>query len=104
MPRKSRRRTREQVHVKLRVVTLRRMKKGELVRKLKQAIRTRMVPEGIELAYIDWSKEGRSGHLSESQTIGDDAADELHKIYAMMRAGGRWRIENVRTGERLDDS
>lgn len=44
------------LHLKLRVVVLEPMTEAEAVRKLKDAARTGIVPEGIDIAWIDWAR------------------------------------------------
>lgn len=84
MPRKSDSRARwgttpEPLMLKFRVVVLRRMRKSEVVQKLKEAVRRGVVPEGIEIRYMDWSK-GREGELREGR-IDQARLTELQAFY-----------------------
>lgn len=59
------------------------MPKSEAVRKLHQAVRTGFVPEGIEIAYMDWAK-GTEGRVREGQIDGDMLMD-MRAFYGAMR-------------------
>lgn len=65
--------------MKFRLTITRRMSKGDAIRKLKRAIRSGMVPEGIEIHWIDW-ESGSEGHVSEG-TIPGERLDEMRVFY-----------------------
>ncbi len=65
--------------MKFRLSITRRMPKGEAIRKLKRAIRSGMVPEGIEIHWIDWAS-GAEGHVSEG-TIDGSTLVEMRIFY-----------------------
>lgn len=79
--------------LKIRVVPTRPMRKSEMFRLVETAFRRRLVPEGIDIRWVDWQKgtEGRA-----SGRISDDVAAALADFHAAMRhAGTEFRIEKV---------
>jgi hypothetical protein len=56
----------EPLMLKFRVIALRKMRKSEMVRKLREAVRRGVVPEGIEIRWMDWAK-GEEGQLREGR-------------------------------------
>lgn len=80
MPRKK-----QPLMLKFRVRPLRRMRKSELISKLKEAVRRGVVPEGIEIRYMDWAK-GTEGQLGEGR-IPASRLNEFRNFYrALARA------------------
>lgn len=65
--------------MKFRLSITRRMSKGEAIKKLKRAIRSGMVPEGIEIHWIDW-ESGKEGHVSEG-SIDGARLNEMRILY-----------------------
>ena len=62
MPKKKKRRaTRETLMIRIRVRPKRRMRKRDVIAKLLYTAETGMVPDDIEISWIDWSK-GASGN------------------------------------------
>lgn len=69
------------LQIKFRLSTTRRMTKSEAMRKLRRAIRSGYVPEGIEIRWIDWAKEGREGYAPSEGTIDGDRLKEMRVFY-----------------------
>lgn len=78
--------------LKFRLIPLRRMTVKEAYAKLRQAVRTGYVPEGIEVRYMDWAS-GREGRLSEGRIDGKLLEDLRVFYHAMMQSD--IRIERV---------
>lgn len=73
----------KRLHLKIRLVLTRPMSRRRAVALVERAMRTRRVPEGIELAWIDWGKEDDSGSIKrEGEFLDDDAHDALVDFYA----------------------
>lgn len=89
------RRKKENVNIKVRVRLTRRMRKQEAIKLVHQAIKRRIVPEGIELQWLDWSRaEGGAGN--EGSYLDDEAHDALVNFYHMLTDGQtRMRIAVV---------
>ena len=68
--------------LKFRVVPTRTMRKSELLRLLQRAVRTGVVPDGIELRWMDWAK-GEEGRQNSGQIPGNAWA-ELRSFYGAM--------------------
>ncbi len=89
----------KELHVKIRVVVLRRMSVGEARHKLQRTVRTGIVQEGIRIAWIDWRREGSAGYAEGGQYLGDDAADALGAFYgALHHEDSETRIEVIHEG------
>lgn len=83
------------LHLKMRVRLTRPMSERAAIKLIKRAIRTRYIPEGIELAWIDWQK-GEGAHAREGEYIGDEAHDALLLFWnAITHPGTTTRIERV---------
>lgn len=88
------RRKQETLMLKLRVRPTRPMRRSELWRLIRQAVRTGYVPDGIELDWIDWQKGG--GRRARSGQIDGDAWEELRKFYgALVHGNPRLRMERT---------
>ncbi|MCP4899831.1 MAG: hypothetical protein GY906_22925 [bacterium] len=77
MPRKKP--DRRSLMMKIRVRPLVRMPKSELIRQVRKAIRTRMVPDTIEISYMDWEK-GDGAELNSGRLEGRQL-DDLRAFY-----------------------
>jgi hypothetical protein len=71
------------VSLKFRLTITRRMRKDEAVTLLKRAVRTGIVPDGIEIHYVDWLS-GREGHHMNGGTI--DNLEEMRAFYRVLVA------------------
>lgn len=81
--------------LKIRVVPTRPMRKSELFKLVETAFRRRLIPEGIEIYWVDWQK-GREGRINEGR-ISQDVADALANFHAVMKhASTEFRVEKVR--------
>ena len=69
------------LQIKFRLTITRRMTKSEAMRKLRRAIRSGYVPEGIEIHWIDWAKEGREGYAPSEGTIDGSRLEEMRVFY-----------------------
>ena len=73
----------KRLHLKIRVVLLRPMSVGEARQKLQRTVRTGIVQEGIDLAWIDWRNPDATAGMSPHGTyLGEDARDALGSFYA----------------------
>lgn len=72
----------QNLYVKFRLGITRRMRKSEALELLGEALRTGVVPDGINIAYIDW-ETGKEGKVNNAGTI---AADELEQMRAFYGA------------------
>ena len=92
-------RARSTLHVKIRVVTTRRMTVGEARAKLRRTIRTGIVQEGIDLAWIHWS-DPSSAQVKRSGTyLDEDALSALREFYgAIHHEDTRTRVEVIDEG------
>lgn len=89
------------LHLKIRVTPTHRMKLKTLLALVERAIRTGTVPPGIEIHWIDWSKEGSAGRAEAEGRIPDPSRAALQRWYgAMMKSGLRvGRIKRDMTGQ-----
>ena len=72
------------LQIKFRLVITRRITKSDAMRKLRRAIRSGYVPDGIEIRWIDWSKEGREGYAPSEGTIDGDRLEEMRAFYGAL--------------------
>ncbi len=80
--------------LKIRVVPTRPMRKSELFKLVETAFRRRLIPEGIEVHWVDWQK-GKEGRAQ--GRISGDVADALASFHAAMKhAATEFRVEKVR--------
>lgn len=88
------------LHVKIRVVIKRRMSVGEARQKLQRTVRTGIVQEGIEIAWIDWRKGYNSAGVAKGGTyLGDDAKEALADFYgAIHHDETKTRVEVIHEG------
>lgn len=75
---------RDSLHIKIRIVLERPMTVGEARAKLRRTIRTRVVQEGIDLAWIDWRRPGASGRKRGGTYLDDQAIEALEQFYAAL--------------------
>ena len=66
------------LHLKVRVILTRRMSEAMAYSKLLQAVETGVVPDGIEIRWVDWEK-AEHGRAS-SGRIEDDVAEALRRF------------------------
>ncbi len=72
------------LHLKIRVILTRRMSEQMAYSKLLQAVETGVVPDGIEIAWVDWEK-GEHGRAN-SGRIDDDVAKALQDFAGAIAA------------------
>ena len=91
--------SKRKLHLKIRIVLTRRMTVGEARAKLRRTIRTGIVQEGIELAWINW-RDPRTAKRERSGTyLDDDALEALTRFYgAIHHEDTRTRVEVVDEG------
>jgi hypothetical protein len=88
-----------ELHVKIRVVLLRRMSVGEARQKLQRTVRTGIVQEGIRIAWIDWRREGSAGFAEGGTYLDEGAKDALGAFYgALHHEDSETRIEVIHEG------
>ena len=86
----------QNLYIKFRLGITRRMRKSEALQLLSDALRTGVVPDGIDIAYIDW-ESGREGKYN----AGTIPADELE---AMRSFYGAYESENAHVrAERVEN-
>lgn len=90
-------RERRRLHVKIRVIITRPMTQATAEKLLRRAIRTRYVPEGIELAGVDWAQTERGfGTVASGEYVGDEMYDALLDFYtAVTHPNTKTRVEVV---------
>lgn len=87
------------LHLKIRVILLRPMTVGEARQKLQRTVRTGIVQEGIEVAWIDWRKPETAGRAGRGTYLGEDAKYALADFYnAIHHADTRTRVEVIHEG------
>lgn len=87
------------LHVKIRVRLTRRMSKADALAKLKRTVRTGVVQEGIELAWIDWRSPGTARRERGGTLLGKDALAALREFYnAIHHEDTRTRVEVIDEG------
>lgn len=79
----------EDIHIKIRVSLTESMSKQEAVRRLRTTIKTRIVQEGIELHWLDWSAPERKGSANYGSYLEDEAHDALVNFYYALTAPNR---------------
>ena len=90
MPRKKP--DRRDLMMKVRVIPLVPMPKSELMRQVRRAIRTSIVPDTIQISYMDWEK-GTGARVNDGRVEGDDL--ESLKRFAGAFAAADTRVERV---------
>lgn len=80
------RRRADNLYLKFRLKVLWRMPKSVAVQKLKDAIRTGICPDGIEIEYLDWQNESARGSIREGEIPGSQL-DQMRVFYGAMRSG-----------------
>lgn len=87
-----RRRTRNKretpLHLKIRVTPTHRMKLKTLLGLVERAVRTGIVPPGIDIHWLDWQKEGSAGRASAEGRIPVPAMESLRRWYGAMQSSG----------------
>lgn len=87
------------LHLKIRVRTTRRMTVGEARAKLRRTVRTGIVQEGIELAWIDWRTPGTARKTRGGTYLDDEALEALTRFYnAIHHEDTRTRVEVIDEG------
>lgn len=80
----------ENIFLKFRVIATKPLRVGQAVNKLKQALRTGYVPDGIEIIGMDWRKG--EGYRFRSGSVPGPALDEMRLFYrALMKSDIRVR-------------
>ncbi len=64
------------IHIKVGIIIKRPMSKAEAEKLKNRAIRTGIVPEGIELAYVDWER-GKGKKFRSGRYVGEEAHQAL---------------------------
>jgi len=80
--------------MKFRVTPLVRMPASEIVRQLKRALRTRIVPPTIRIEYMDWAK-GRGGRMGAN--AGRIDGEQLEDLRAFLGAIAKSDVRVERT-------
>lgn len=80
------RRHESNLQLKFRLVVLERMTKTEALQKLRRAVRSGMVPRGIEIHWIDWAKEGREGYAGSMGSIDGNRLEDMRVFYGALVA------------------
>ena len=89
----------KKLHIKIRVRVLRRMSVGEAREKLQRTVRTGIVQEGIEVAWIDWRAPNKAGAASGGTYLGTDAREALAAFYnAIHHEDTGTRVEVIHEG------
>ena len=92
-------REKSRLHVKVRIRTTRRMTKRDALDKLRRTVRTGVVQEGIELAWIDWKSPGTARRERGGTYLGKDALAALREFYdAIHHEDTRTRVEVIDEG------
>ncbi len=87
------------LHLKIRVRVLRPMSVGESRDKLQRTVRTGIVQEGIEVAWIDWRNPDKAGHAGGGSYLSEDAKNALADFYgAIHHAETATRVEVIHEG------
>lgn len=81
------RRNPENLYLKFRLNVTEPMTAREAFDKFKQAVRTGYVPQGIEIAYMDWSNTKTGGAVLREGRIGGDQWRDLKAFYGALREG-----------------
>lgn len=95
-----RRKKRENLMIKFRVIPQRRMTVGEAKRLLMDTLRTGMVQEGIEIRWMDWEK-GIEGVVRGNQKFRDGQIpkrklEDMREFFGALRmASGDLRVERA---------
>ena len=84
----------KRLHLKIRVILTRPMSVGEAREKLQRTVRTGIVQEGIEVAWIDWRTPGSAGYGGHGTYLGAEAMSALSEFYAA--------IHHPETGTRVE--
>lgn len=89
----------KKLHIKIRVRILRRMSVGEARDKLQRTVRTGIVQEGIEVAWIDWRAPREAGAAAGGTYLGADAREALGAFYdAIHHEDTGTRVEVIHEG------
>ena len=93
-------RANKRLHLKIRIVLTRRMSVGEAREKLQRTVRTGIVQEGIDLAWIDWRVPGgQAGAARGGSYLGADAREALGQFYgAIQHPETKTRVEVIHEG------
>lgn len=75
--------------LKFRLVVNRPMRKSEALRLLKRAVRTGVMPEGIELRWLDWARPTRTGAVRSGGRINPEWWEELRAFAGALNAAER---------------
>lgn len=91
--------TNKRLHLKIRVILTRPMTVGEARKKLQRTVRTGIVQEGIEIAWIDWRRPNTASHSKGGTYLSDDAAQALAAFYgAIHHPDTHTRVEVIHEG------
>jgi hypothetical protein len=66
--------------VKVRVIIEKPMRTSEAVELVQRAIRTRIVPDGISIEWVDWSRVGVRGRAASGRYLSGAAVDALRDM------------------------
>lgn len=88
------------LHLKIRVVTTRRMQVGELRAKIRRTLRTGIVQEGIHVAWVNWRRpDSRHGVAKSGTYLDEGALEALRDFYgAIHHDDTRTRFEIIDAG------
>lgn len=87
------------LHVKVRIKLTRRMTVKQAREKLRRTVRTGIVQEGIELAWIDWKSPGTARRERGGTYLGTEALEALRTFYhAIHHEQTRTRVEVIDEG------
>ncbi len=89
----------KKLHIKIRVILQRRMSVGEAREKLQRTVRTGIVQEGIEVAWIDWRAPRKAGSAAGGTYLGTEAREALAAFYnAIHHEDTGTRVEVIHEG------
>jgi hypothetical protein len=87
------------LHLKIRVILTERMSVGEARRKLERTVRTGIVQDGIELAWINWRRPGSASKYGKGTKLDEEALEAIQNLYgAIHHPDTHTRIEVVDEG------
>lgn len=91
--------SKSKLHVKIRVILTRKMTVAEARAKLRRTVRTGVVQEGIELAWVDWRTPGTARKERGGTYLRGEALESLRTFFhAIHHEDTRTRVEVIDEG------